>query len=261
MNGSLTLEELKVDLEDLLYDIQKMYSEENSRYERVNLLLDIVENGIDLKKSKNSDKYKRKYIEEEDIIRSEVISEITGFFIRELVDNSLANINNYESQNDKSECNNRPIIDCKVIGFNDLEFLNKPNKEKPEIKNVLEGLKDLISSKIINSYEVNCFDGKAIYIVNKLFKAYYSNPLQLPDNTLDRIDREIKRFDNKWVNIRNGSNDEVSNQLEVCKGIEETKNRKRDEIKHKIFMRSIADFIAGMTDNFAKNQFEKLYLP
>ena len=126
-------------------------------------------NGIELKKSENSDQYKRKYIEEKDIIRSEVISEITGFFIRELADNSSANINNYKSQNDKSEYNNRPIIGCKVIGFNDLEFLNKPNNEKPEIKNVLEGLKALISSKIINSYEVNCFDGKAIYIVNKLF--------------------------------------------------------------------------------------------
>ena len=40
-----------------------------------------------------------------------------------------------------------------------------------------------------------------------------------------------------------------------------TLNDKIDKIKYNVFMRCITDFIAGMTDNFAKNQFEKLYLP
>lgn len=43
-------------------------------------------------------------------------------------------------------------------------------------KKVNDIIEKYINSKIINSYNVNRFDGKAIYIVKQLIKAYYTNP-------------------------------------------------------------------------------------
>ncbi|MFW6030075.1 MAG: hypothetical protein ACOCRO_07450, partial [Halanaerobiales bacterium] len=68
-------------------------------------------------------------------------------------------------------------------------------------------------------------------------------------------------FDNSWNNIRKGANDKVKKQLGVCKGKESTDNKEMDALKQKVFLRNIVDFIAGMTDNFAKEQFNKLYIP
>lgn len=247
-NGAIKIEVLVEELNDL----SRKLDEESIEYEEVIELIEEikqvnekVDDFFEGNKHKN-----RKFIDKEDIKRSELVSQIIGFFIRKLNEISKENIEEYNKNIELKTKDGRPFIKDRVISFNKIKY--EDNKKIEKENNILSKFDEIISSKIINSYEVNCFDGKAIYIINKLFKAYYSNPLQLPDNTLNRIDREIKRLDNNWENIRKGKKKEIQKQINVCKGLKKTGNKNLDRLKHKIFMRSIADFIAGMTDNFAK---------
>ncbi len=139
------------------------------------------------------------------------------------------------------------IIKDKVIDFS------------AEDKEMLEKMGKIITNKVINSQEVNCFDGKSKYVVRKLFKAYYSNPKQLPDNIIARIEREMKNFNLPAVNIRRGDRKKVNKEIEIYKGLGSSGNDAEDFLKQKIFMRCIADYISGMTDNYALNQYRRLY--
>jgi len=54
-------------------------------------------------------------------------------------------------------------------------------------------LEALIKNRILNSYEVNKFDGKSRFIIRQLFKAYYTNPLQMPSYALYRLEKNLKQ--------------------------------------------------------------------
>lgn len=195
----------------------------------------------------------RGYINQSDIKRARIVSDIITFFISKLVKQSRKNMINYQKKYKNQHINlnnlkdNELVINEQVISFDD------PTKA------VRDELEKITSNKIINSEEVNCFDSKSEYIINKLFDAYYTNPRQLPFSTFIRINREIHRFTNNVVDIRNGSSELVEKEIRIYQG----QNIENEEqlLKHKIFIRSIADFIAGMTDDFANSQFKKLYIP
>jgi dGTPase len=64
-------------------------------------------------------------------------------------------------------------------------------------KEMNKNIERYIKYRILNSYEVNRFDGKAAYIIRQLFKAYYSNPRQM--NTSDLRKLEIMTKDNSDI--------------------------------------------------------------
>lgn len=59
-------------------------------------------------------------------------------------------------------------------------------------KAINDYIERVINTQIINSYDVNRFDGKAVYIIRQIFKAYYDNPSQMPQYMLKRIIKEIR---------------------------------------------------------------------
>ncbi len=59
----------------------------------------------------------------------------------------------------------------------------------------LEELKDYLKNTILKSEIVEKNDGKASYIIRRLFEAYLTNPHQLPDETLIKI---FKKFNDKY---------------------------------------------------------------
>jgi len=120
--------------------------------------------------------------------------------------------------------------------------------------------RNIILSNIINSYEVNFFDGKSSLIVEELFKAYYNNPRLLPDNTINRIMKEVQVFTKNYTNLRKGNKDKIEEELSILKGEKTDGNKELNRIKAKIYIRGIADFIAGMTDNYAKEQYKKMFM-
>jgi len=187
-------------------------------------------------------------------------------------------------------------------------------------------LDQYIKNRIVNSNEVNKFDGKANYVIKRLFKAYYSNPRQMSKYALERLSTlisynseiyiirfsELKDNDTgnplevKNINFSNNSPDEVNKLIDYLKmdidikeilcpddffnsDLTEVRNNgillkvnKLDEIQnmslaevmlmddhtkfvkcmledHYAFLSVICDYISGMTDNYAEEEYQKLY--
>ena len=93
----------------------------------------------------------------------------------------------------------------------------------------------LLKNQVLNSYSAQALDGKGAYIIRKLFKAYYTNPNQMQDSAVKELFMMI------------GQEYDRSKIMEIVLGNEA------------ILVRVIADYISGMTDSFAYDQFDLLY--
>ena len=184
-------------------------------------------------------------INEDDVQRSLITPTILNFFIERLIVTSRAAMEKYRKKYDAEVSHG--IIEKRLIHFDSKE------------QYMLDGLEEIIKSRIINSQEVNCFDGKSAYIIRKLFKAYYCNPRQLPDSTISRISKDLTLLQIPHTNIRRGNKKTVSTEIALYQGLYSQGAEIYGFIKHSLFMRHIADLIGSMTDEYARLQFEKLY--
>ena len=104
-----------------------------------------------------------------------------------------------------------------------------------QIRDFDKGFQKLLKDSVINSYAAQALDGKGSYIIRKLFKAYFTNPAQMQDSAVKSFFKLIKEdYDRSRI-------------MDVLDGNEA------------VLIRVIADYIAGMTDNFAYEQFDLLY--
>lgn len=109
---------------------------------------------------------------------------------------------------------------------------------------------------ILKSELAQSMDGKSDFIIRQLFKAYLSNPQQLPDNTI------VKAYERIWESEEIDSNDWL-NPKEIKPYM--ARNYVEDILKvennsvNTIVLRTVCDFIAGMTDQFAMDQYDRLY--
>lgn len=107
-------------------------------------------------------------------------------------------------------------------------------------------LKSFLAKQVLFSNLAQSMDGKADFIIRKLIKAYTTNPQQLPDMTIARfVSDDLKIEIESPADARKKLNDEL-------------KNSKDKYIRYKL-LRTICDFIAGMTDSFAYKQYDLLY--
>jgi dGTPase len=113
-----------------------------------------------------------------------------------------------------------------------------------------------LTDRILNSHLAQSMDGKASYILKNLIEAYLSNPRQLPDNTIiylmanyltnNEFNKMIKSKSEKhYVGIMRDKVNDLHNS--------------RDARFTTQLIRTITDFIAGMTDKFALTQYKILY--
>lgn len=154
---------------------------------------------IELKKELNIDNIVKEiqnknltYNDEIDLIWKKCIRDIVSYFIMDVSENSLNNIYNTNKEdailNDKTK--NRKYIIKKLITFSECaETLHK-------------SIELFIENRIINSYEVNCFDGKGEYILRQLFKAYYENPKQMPQSELRILEKMIQKNSGKYGELK-----------------------------------------------------------
>lgn len=197
------------------------------------------------KSLKYIDEAQREYVDTIDIKRARIVSDVITYFIAKIIDDSEDRIYNYEN-NPK---NNSLIITEELIKFGG------------KIEEVRKELEKISSNKIINSEEVNCFDGKGKYVIKRIYKAYNTNPMQMSKTTLKRIFREVCKYTNYAVDITDFkcSRDKAEKEIAIYNG--EDNNNDIKIIKHKVFVRCLVDLIAGMTDDFANRQYDKLYSP
>lgn len=116
-------------------------------------------------------------------------------------------------------------------------------------------LQEFLMHRIISSYTAQKMDGKADYVIRQLFKCFVSNPQQLPDNTILRI------YKNMGETI---TTDYSKDSFESIVGNHRAKLRadhrcRGNEKFDKALLRTVCDYIAGMTDKYALKIYKDLY--
>lgn len=86
-------------------------------------------------------------------------------------------------------------------------------------------LENLINNRIVNSEEVNRFDGKSTYILRQLFKACSENPLQMPKRQLELLQKFIKCNSEKFYDLE-VSND-IQEELNQIQNLKQNKSIKK----------------------------------
>ena len=154
---------------------------------------------------------------------------------------------------------------------------------------------EIIRNKVVMSQEVTKFDYDACNIIIKLFKTYYENPRLLNDNVIHRIFFDMydnQLLQHYAVDFRNMNKDYIEEVINAIHAIDKSvyvklkniseddeklitnkidyeleKEMKGDEEKYKllklkisyeqqkIIIRNICDYIAGMTDSFALEEY------
>lgn len=114
----------------------------------------------------------------------ELYSIIISYFIIDVTENTLLYFKENKNLNEilKYGKFKRKYITKDIIKFSDCasEFNEK--------------IKKFIDTKIINSFNVNRFDGKSKFILRQLFKAYYENPRQMPKKQLIILAKNIQNI-------------------------------------------------------------------
>lgn len=109
---------------------------------------------------------------------------------------------------------------------------------------------------ILKSELAQSMDGKSDFIIRQLFKAYLSNPQQLPDNTI------VKAYERIWES-KDIETDDWLNPKEIkpymARNYVEEILKEENNSVNAIVLRTVCDFIAGMTDQFAMDQYDRLY--
>ncbi len=280
----------------------------------INNLKELIK-GIEKQVNSNNEGSENNNYKKELLNINSLTRNIINFFIIDVTINSLNLLMKYNKENKVQNLN---IFKEELIKFSEVG---------EKVNTIIE---EYINTRILNSYNVNRFDGKAIYIVRQLFKAYYTNPRQMPVYILERMSNKIHKLltqyedkiklefkcygEIKKVDFTNSKKEMVDNLLKLLKleiDLEDLiakhvkiNDKKEEYIKidlkkynnilnkesyineinsenmkflckqednkdlfakillelHYIYLSTICDYIAGMTDNFATDEFQKLYL-
>lgn len=106
-------------------------------------------------------------------------------------------------------------------------------------------LETFIIKELGNNFQVNRVNKKSEKVIRKLFKAYYSNPLQMNDRFLERY-----------------TSRKVDPQFRLRKLPAKLVKEKIGEFqKDPLYARHIADYIASMSDSFAVQEYKAIYIP
>lgn len=131
-------------------------------------------------------------------------------------------------------------------------------------------LERIVRRKVINDAEVSGFDYHGDAIVRKLFYSYYQNPRLLHSGTLRRYYYTVLQHPQRAVadvaiDLSDANLDVLKHeiycltQMEIrCEDIPYDSEKACYLEKRKVLIRCIADYIAGMTDSYAKKEYEKL---
>lgn len=156
----------------------------------------------------------------------------------------------------------------KEFGNNQYENLNhlinstgcKTKIKKIKMNSVVEGdrkLKELLKNRILSSHIAQVMDGKADFLIRRLFKAFISNPQQLPDNTIKSFFRALSKSE-KPVDVFKKKNLDKISAGEYRSELNEIHTHSKPEHRA-ILLRTICDYIAGMTDRKAISEYQHLY--
>ena len=185
---------------------------------------------------------------------------IVDFLAMNLINNTKENFerliddynikSNEDFYDNKLEIYNKEKDIFRIVDYNE-------NFGKQEKK-----FKEYLKNRILSSFKAQSMDGKANYIIKKLFKAFISNPQQLPDKTIESFYKNYNK--NLTRTISEKKKEKIFSLPHLYGDLRE--RLKKDHFKNCnnnrykcALLRTICDYVSGMTDNYALNQYELLY--
>jgi dGTPase len=131
-----------------------------------------------------------------------------------------------------------------------------------------KNIRALLKKRMLNSYATQGMDGRADFMLRRLFKAYISNPQQLPDSTIRAFFRIYVSYGDVTHNL---VPKDVNKRIVLTSANlkEFTVGELRDVLKERhttgrhiykgSLLRAICDLISGMTDHKAHMEYRRLY--
>ena len=211
---------------------------------------------------KDIENSQRLIIDKKELVISRIVTVIINYFIQKTIQNSLRLVKENEKLGGIS-FDNTIVLVCFP---NDAERVNGY-------------LEKVVQKKVICNNEVARADYNASMIVQNLFAKYYKNPRLLHSGTVHKIFLETLKHENREVsnsaiNLSDGSIVLVNKEIEeiTSKSLDEKiileYIKKSDSLytqkdvvifeKRRILVRAITDYIAGMTDGYALEEYQKL---
>lgn len=199
-----------------------------------------------LREKEDIEMSERLLIDRKKLLISRIVNVIVGYFINDVIDYS----------NDKLKHKNDEQITVKIIDFSE------------DVGKVNSYLERVVQKKVICNNEVARADYNASMVIQALFRKYYQNPRLLHEGTIHRLfvemlQCEVKNVAESAVDLTDGSIEIVNREIEnITRG--DAYISSDDDLKHmvyvkrKILIRTIVDYIAGMTDGYAMMEYEKL---
>lgn len=154
---------------------------------------------------------------------SQGVKSIINFLVSDLVEQTMQNIER--------------------LGIDNLDSVYKKGKGcvdfSPKTKNLSRELKKFLMENLYRHYRVIRMADKADRIMTELFRAYVRNPKIIPPTFLRRYEKRAGHLEPRFAKP---------------KGVE--KGDEKEAIE-----RMVCDYIAGMTDRFALDEYKKLFDP
>lgn len=194
---NLSFEEILDTIIDFIADIQEIIKEESEEIifmeVEKELLTALDELLSELKSTEDCESYK--------IIA--LINCIVSFFIHDVSLKTILNIEEIMNNGERpiTTSNDKKYVTQRIVNFSNIG------------KKLNDNIERFVENRIVNSFNVNRFDGKANYVIRRLFKAYYNNPLQMPKDDLNFLSDKILANSTKFTEIKfhNGTIDESLN--------------------------------------------------
>jgi dGTPase len=217
-------------------------------------LIDVIYECFPYKK-KEIEKDLNKIINEND--PTYYLPQISNFIHRFLLENLISNtrenlsfiINKYGIKSN----DNFHSLKTQINTDNNIHSLICYNDE---FKNSEEKFQDFIWNRIINSHIAQRMDGKSKIIIRSLFESFLMNPQHLPDTTIITLYKNyLSKSD--WDKIVSKQSYGLTGTLREKIGHD---YYQQNSLKFKnVLLRTICDYIAGMTDGYAIKQYNIMY--
>ncbi|MDK2886470.1 MAG: dGTPase [Thermosipho sp. (in: thermotogales)] len=218
-------------------------------------------------------------IESENLTKSELITNYSKLIVDMYVSEYIKSLENLIMElNEREEiCHNEFRKNVKSNYLKEFcreQLIEKNTGFSKEFEKKDKKFQEFLKNVVLNSQSVQMMDGKGKYIIRRLFQAYFTNPQQMPDKTIKTFLRNLRLL----LEIKKKQEDIIPsfirNEIERYhkRILKEEKVDKKFDVFAKflekkitvyeykvILMRTITDYIAGMTDKYALKQYEILY--
>ncbi len=204
--------------------------------ENADPLLKLIQNSY--RKIQESD---RDFISRDQIICARLISDIVNYFVNDVVAETIKKMDSFKEDDLYRD---RHRFSSGLVGFSESG------------SRICALLENMVKRKVINNPEIAKFDYNADIIVRGLFQIYYHNPRLLHVGTLRKLGIEIKNETGEDIDFADGEPGEIRKILQtMAPGGGKCAFSDNDWKKHVILVRAITDYIAGMTDSYARDEY------